>query len=90
MLAAPGALAQEQEFTYALLDHFEDTSPWVKGDPNTDLTQKDTAVAPNTEFLRQGAQSLAFMIQVNWTPREGEKYPKGWPMIGRDFDPPQD
>ncbi len=88
-LATRLSLAQE-EFTYAPLDDFEDTGPWIKGDPNTDLTQKDAAVAPNHEFVKQGKQSLAFMIHVNWTPREGEKYPKGWPMMTRDFDPPQD
>ncbi len=79
-----------EEFTYAPLDDFEDASPWIKGDPNTDLEQKDAAVVPNSDFVKQGKQSLAFMIRVNWTPRPGEKYPRGWPMMSRGFDPPQD
>jgi len=79
-----------EEFTYAPLDDFEDASPWIKGDPNTDLEQKDAAVVPSTAFVKQGKQSLAFMIRVNWTPRPGEKYAKGWPMMSRGFDPPQD
>ena len=37
-----------------------------------------------------GKQSLLFTIHVNWTPRPGEKYPLGWPMIGRSFAKPQD
>ncbi len=83
-------LAQQDEFTTAPLDDFEDATPWVKGDPNTDLTQKDAAVTPSGKFVHEGAQSLAFMINVNWTEREGEKYAKGWPMLGRDFEPARD
>ncbi|MCD6361793.1 MAG: hypothetical protein J7M38_13135 [Armatimonadetes bacterium] len=83
-------LAQEAEYSFTPLDDFEDTSPWIKGDPNTDLTQKDAAVVPSTKFVHEGKQSIAFMISVNWTPREGEKYAKGWPMLTRSFDPPQD
>ena len=72
------------------LDDFEDASPWVKGDPNTDLAQKDAAVTTSTEFVKQGKQSLAFLIRVNWTPRPNEKYAKGWPMMRRTFDRPRD
>jgi hypothetical protein len=78
------------EFRLTPLDDFEDASPWVKGDPNTDLTQKDAAVAPSTDIVKQGKQSLAFMISVNWTPRPGEQYAKGWPMISRIFEEPRD
>ena len=76
------------EFTR--LDDFEDAAPWVKGDPNTDLKQTDAAVAASTEVVTQGRQSVAFLIRVNWTPREGEQYPKGWPMMRRTFDDPRD
>lgn len=86
----PVLRAQEAEWTFTTLDNFEDTSPWIKGDPNSDLTQKDAAVVPSNKFVHEGAQSIAFMIHVNWTPREGEKYPQGWPMMSRNFDPPQD
>ncbi len=89
VIALP-ALGQQGEFTTAPLDDFEDTSPWITGDPNTDLTQKDAAVTPSDKFVHEGAQSLAFMISVNWTEREGEKYAKGWPMLSRDFAPAQD
>ncbi len=88
--ALTAAAAGEPEFTLAPLDNFEDVSAWVKGDPNTDLTQKDAAVAPSTAHVKQGKQSLAFMVHVNWTPRPGEKYGKGWPMISRSFSPAQD
>jgi len=76
------------EFTK--LDDFEDAAAWMKGDPKTDLEQKDTAVTTSTEFVKNGKQSLAFLNRINWTPRGNEKYPKGWPMISRKFDPPQD
>ncbi|NOZ20620.1 MAG: hypothetical protein GXP25_05975 [Planctomycetes bacterium] len=72
------------------LDGFEDASPWIKGDPKTDLEQKDATVATNTEFVKEGKQSLAFIIRVNWTKRPNEKYAKGWPMMRRVFDKPQD
>ncbi len=84
------AATAANDFVFAPLDDFEDTSPWVKGDPNTDMTQRDSAVVPSREVVREGEQSLAFMIHVNWTPREGEEYPRGWPMMSRDLDPPQD
>ena len=89
-IAAAPLIAQDEPFTFTPLDDFEDTSPWIKGDSNTDLTQKDAAVAPSSKFVHEGKQSIAFMISVNWTPREGEQYPKGWPMMSRSFDPPQD
>ncbi len=72
------------------LEDFEDVAPWVKGDPNTDLTQKEVAIAPSTGRVHEGKQSLAFMVRVDWTPKPGEEYPKGWPMVGRDFEEPQD
>ncbi len=77
-------------FEFTALDSFEDASAWLKGDPKTDLVQKDTAVAANTEFVKEGRQSLAFLNRINWTPRAGEQYPKGWPMISRKFPEPQD
>jgi len=89
LLVSAGAFGAD-EFSYAPLDDFEDASPWVKGDPNTDLTQKEVAIAPSTTRVRQGKQSLAFMIRVDWTPKPGEQYPKGWPMMSRDFAAPQD
>ncbi|MGD9495353.1 MAG: hypothetical protein AB7Y46_03480 [Armatimonadota bacterium] len=82
--------AGANDFVFAPLDDFEDASPWVKGDPNTDMAQRDSAVVPSREVVHEGEQSLAFMVRVNWTPREGEQYPKGWPMMSRDLNPPQD
>jgi len=75
---------------FTVLDDLEDATPWLKGDPNTDLEQKDTAVASSTEFVRQGERSLAFMVRVNWTKRPHEKYAKGWPMLRRSFEAPRD
>jgi len=75
------------EFTK--LDDFEDAAAWMKGDPKTDLDQKTRPSLPAR--IRQGGQeSLAFLNRINWTPRGDEKYPKGWPMISRKFDPAQD
>lgn len=82
--------ASADDFEYTPFDDFEDCSPWVKGDPNTDLTQKEVAIAPSTEIVHEGEQSLAFMIRVDWTPKEGEQYAKGWPMMTRTLDPPLD
>ncbi|MEW6356094.1 MAG: hypothetical protein AB1696_07210 [Planctomycetota bacterium] len=72
------------------LDGFEDANPWIKGDPKTDLEQKDAAVTTNTEFVKEGKQSLAFVIRVNWTKRPDEAHAKGWPMMRREFETPQD
>jgi len=49
-----------EPFAFTPLDDFEDVSPWVKGDPNTDLTQKDAAVVGSREIVKQGKQSLSF------------------------------
>lgn len=54
VVSALPALAQQDEFTTAPLDDFEDTSPWIKGDPNTDLTQKDAAVTPSSKVVHEG------------------------------------
>ena len=84
------AAAGQPGLVFTKLDDFEDATPWLKGDPNTDLIQKDAAVTTSTEFVKEGKQSLAFMIRVNWTPRPNEKYAKGWPMMRRRFDAARD
>lgn len=89
VIAVCSARAAEP-FAYAPLEDFEDVSPWVKGDPKTDLTQKDAAVAGSTDVVKQGKQSLSFMIRVNWTKRPNETYAKGWPMMRRTFETPRD
>ncbi|MGC9319687.1 MAG: hypothetical protein ACP5KN_16770, partial [Armatimonadota bacterium] len=89
-LIACCAMAADEQFVFEPLDDFEDASAWVKGDPKTDLAQRDAAVYPTDEHVRQGEQAIAFEIHVNWTPREGEEYPKGWPMMMRDLQPPRD
>ena len=86
VVSAPAA----EPFAYAPLDDFEDASPWVKGDPRTDLAQRDAAVAGSTDVVKQGKQSLSFMIRVNWTKRPTETYAKGWPMMQRTFKAPRD
>jgi len=73
-----------------VLDDFEDTSAWIKGDPTTDMEQREVGYAPSTRFVKQGKQSLAFMVRVDWSEKPGEQYPKGWPMISRVFEQPQD
>jgi len=83
--AAPPA---GMEFTK--LDDLEDATPWLKGDPKTDLEQRDAAVSGSTEFVKEGKGSLAFMIRVNWTKRPAEKYAKGWPMMTRRLEPIRD
>ena len=82
--------AEEAGFAFRPLDDFEDISGWNKGDPNTDLAQKDAVVTTDSEFVKQGKQSIAFMIRVNWKKRPEEKYAKGWPMMRRAFNTPQD
>ncbi|MBU0610836.1 MAG: hypothetical protein KKI08_23355 [Armatimonadetes bacterium] len=72
------------------LDDFEDATPWLKGDPNTDMTQAEVGVRPERQVVHEGKQALAFMVRVDWTPKPGEKYPKGWPMMTRTFKEPQD
>ena len=86
---ALGASAAD-EYTHRPLDDFEDLSVWIKGDPTTDLTQREVALSPNTQYVKQGKQSFAFLIRVDWSEQPGVKYAKGWPMISRAFDPPQD
>lgn len=75
---------------YRILDDAEAPAAWVKGDPQSDLLQHDAAVASSTEVVHQGQRSLVFMIRVNWTPRPGETYPRGWPMMRRVFAAPAD
>ena len=82
--------ASDGPIEFTPLDDFEDASAWLKGDPKTDLEQKDTAVRSSTEVVREGKRSLAFIVHVNWTPRPGQKYAKGWPMMTRRFDEPVD
>jgi len=76
--------------TYRGLDAAEDPSAWSKGDPITDLQQHDAAVTGSTELAHEGQRALVFMIRVNWAPRPGEAYAKGWPMMRRVFASPQD
>lgn len=75
---------------FAPLDDFEDVSAWSPGDPAEDLPRRDFAVAAEQTVVKEGRQSLAFMIRVNWTQRPGEKYAKGWPMMRRTFPEPRD
>jgi len=75
---------------YQIVDDFENPAAWLKGDPRTDLEQRDAAVMPDTRIVFQGKRSLLFKIRVNWKKRPGERYAKGWPMISRMFPAPQD
>jgi len=77
-------------YEYTVLDDFEDVSRWIKGDPTTDMSQREVGYAPSTRFLKEGKQSLAFMVRVDWSEKPGQKYAKGWPMLSRTFDEPQD
>jgi hypothetical protein len=52
-------------------------APWLKGDPQTDMTQAEVGVRPETQIVHEGRQALAFMVRVDWTEKPGEKYPKG-------------
>lgn len=90
LLRVAAAAPRQTEIELTRLDDFEDASPWLKGDPNTDLEQKDAAVTTSKEFVKEGQQSLAFMVRVNWTQRPNEKYAKGWPMVRRKFKEAQD
>ena len=90
MLLAVGSIWAQQDYDYTLLDDFEDTSAWIKGDPTTDMEQREVGYAPSTKFVKEGKQSLAFMIRVDWTEKPGQKYAKGWPMLSRSFKQPQD
>jgi hypothetical protein len=80
----------QDEYEYTLLDDFEDVSAWIKGDPTTDMQQREVGYAPSSKFVKEGKQSLAFMIRVDWTEKPGQQYAKGWPMVFRKFDKPQD
>lgn len=90
LLLLPPLCVRADDLVYAPLDNFEDATPWLKGDPNTDMTQAEVGVRPEKQIVHEGQQSLAFMVRVDWTPKPGEKYPKGWPMISRTFAEPQD
>ncbi|MCE5240956.1 hypothetical protein LLH23_21045 [bacterium] len=90
LLLTPGFALYAQPLATVKLDDFEDATPWLKGDPNTDMTQAEVGVRPETQIVHEGKQSLAFMVRVDWTPKPGEKYPKGWPMMTRTFPEPRD
>ncbi len=87
-LALP--LPAQQDYAYTLLDDFEDPSAWIKGDPTTDMEQREVGYVPSTRLVKQGQRSLAFMIRVDWSDKPGQQYAKGWPMLSRTFDAPQD
>lgn len=89
LLAALPVWAAE-DFAYQSVDRFDDLSVWWKGDPNTDMTQAEVGVRSETTRVKEGKGALAFMVRVDWTPKPGEKYPKGWPMITRTLPTPQD
>lgn len=78
------------EYVYTTLDDFEDVSAWTKGDPTTDMEQREVGYAPSAKFVRQGKQSLAFMVRVDWSEKPGQKYARGWPMVSRTFERPRD
>lgn len=78
------------EFAWQPVDSFESLAAWWKGDPNTDMDQAEVGVRLETALVHEGQAALAFMVRVDWTPKPGEKYPQGWPMISRKLDPPQD
>jgi hypothetical protein len=90
LLALMPLAVRADDLVYTPLDDFEDATPWLKGDPHTDMTQAEVGVRPEREIVHEGKQSLAFMIRVDWTPRPGEQYAKGWPMITRTCAAPQD
>ena len=90
LLSSVFAAVEERQLEFVKLDDIEDAKAWLKGDPNTDLDQKDAAVTTSAELVKEGQQSVAFMIRVNWTKRPNEKYAKGWPMMRRKFEQPQD
>ncbi len=89
LLACP-LLVHAAPLQTTLLDDFEDVTPWLKGDPNTDMTQAEVGVRPETQTVHEGKQALAFMVRVDWTEKPGEKYAKGWPMVTRTFAEPRD
>lgn len=78
------------EFAWQPVDSFDSLAAWWTGDPHTDMNQAEVGVRLETARVREGKGALAFMVRVDWTPKPDEKYPKGWPMISRSLDPPQD
>jgi hypothetical protein len=54
------------------------------------MEHHEVGYAPSTRFVREGEQSLAFMVRVDWSEKPGQKYAKGWPMISRTFETPRD
>jgi len=79
------AAAEPEGMESVLLDDFEDVSAWGPGDPAKDLPRRDFAVVAEQTLVKEGRQSLGFMIRVNWKARPGEKYAQSWPMMRRTF-----
>ncbi|NOY82065.1 MAG: hypothetical protein GXP31_13800 [Kiritimatiellaeota bacterium] len=90
ILRAAGTNEIPPDLEFTPLDDFENPAAWLKGDPKTDLEQRDAAVTADTRIVKQGKYSLLFTIRVNWKKRAHERYAKGWPMISRTFSTPQD
>lgn len=67
-----------------------DVSDWTKGDPRTDMTQAELVVGPDTNIVKVGPKSVKMTVNVNWKDPAGAKYPIGWPMIHKTFNPPID
>ena len=54
----PGHANPGAPFAFTPLDDFEDASPWIKGDPKTDLAQRDATVVASRDIVKQGEKSL--------------------------------
>ena len=70
-----------------LIDDMEDLSQWRTGG------QKEAALVAETATVSEGKQALRLDVKIDHQADEsvgGEKYPKGWPRVERNPEPPLD
>ncbi|MEN6644872.1 MAG: glycoside hydrolase domain-containing protein [Armatimonadia bacterium] len=82
-LAATVGLAQPA----MMIDDMENLSAWKTGG------QKEASLKPETVIVKQGKAALRFEVKIDHKADEaiqGQQYPKGWPRVERNPQPPLD
>jgi hypothetical protein len=70
-----------------VIDTMEDLSAWRTGG------QKEATLQPESGLVAEGKQALRFAVTIDHKADEaiaGKQYPKGWPRIERNPEPPLD
>jgi hypothetical protein len=70
-----------------VVDNMEDLAAWHTGG------QKEATLRPETTTVKEGQRALRFDVRIDHSTDEGiegKQYPKGWPRVERNPQPPLD